>query len=71
MTVILELLTALLEYLDLFDRFVPCSAMKALLLPQNASIIPDSLTHTYYAQNYAGILIASSLLSLNVISIYM
>jgi len=44
-TVITELLTALLEYLDLFDRFVQSAAVKASLLPQNASIIPDS--HTY------------------------
>jgi len=57
-TVILELLTALLEYLDLFDGFVQPAAVKSSLLPQNASIIPDF--HTYYARNCAGI-IASSL----------
>ena len=55
MTVMLELLTALLEYLDLFDGFVQSAAVKASLLPQNASIIPDF----YYAQNYAGIITSS------------
>ena len=45
MTVILELLTALLEYLNLFDGFGQSAAVKASLLPQNASIIPDSYTY--------------------------
>ena len=40
MTVILELLTALLEYLDLLDGFVQTEAVKASSLPQNSSIIP-------------------------------
>ena len=39
-----ELLTALLEYFDRFDGFVQSAAVKASLLPQNASIIPDSYT---------------------------
>jgi len=54
----IRILTALLEYLDLFDRFVQSAAVKASSLPQNANII----THTYYARNNAGI-IASSLYS--------
>ena len=41
--VILELLTALLEYLD-FNGIVQSAAVKASLLLQNASIIPDSYT---------------------------
>ena len=56
----LELLTALLEYLDLFVGIVQSAdflAIKASLSPQNASIILDSC----YARNYAGI-IASSLI---------
>jgi len=44
-TVILELLTALLKYLDPFEGFVQCAAVKASLLPQNASINPDSYTY--------------------------
>jgi len=43
-TVILESLTALLEYLNCFDGFVQSAAVKASLLYQNASIIPDSHT---------------------------
>ena len=39
MAYISELLTALLEYLNLFDGFIQSTA---LLFPQNASIIPDS-----------------------------
>jgi len=58
----LELMTALLEYLNLFDWFVKSAAVKASLLPQNVSMIPDS----YYAWNYAGI-IASSLLTPTII----
>ena len=48
MTVLLEFLTALLEYLDLFNLIVQSTdspTVKALYLPQNASIIPDS--HRY------------------------
>jgi len=41
-TVVLELLTTLLEYLDVFDGFVQSAAVKVSLLPQNASTIPDS-----------------------------
>ena len=55
MTYILELLTALLEYLDLLNGIVQSAyflAVKASLSPQNASMI---LTYTYYARNYAGI----------------
>ena len=59
MTIIIELLTALLEYLDLFEGFVQSAAVKALLLPQNASIIPDSNTYLFF-RNYADT-IASSL----------
>jgi len=46
-TVILELLIALLEYLDFLNGFVQSAyflAVKASLSPQNASIIPDSYT---------------------------
>ena len=58
MTVIIELITALLKYFDLgIVQSADFLAVKASLLPQNASIILDS----YYAWNYAGI-IASSLL---------
>ena len=64
-TVILELLTALLECLY-FDQFVQCTAEKASLLHQNASVIPDSFTYLYYAQNYAGI-ITSSLIEFEVL----
>ena len=60
MTVLLELLTALLEYLDLFYRI----AVKALLSPQNASIFLIFI-HTYYARNYAGI-IATCLLKIQI-----
>ena len=45
MTVILQLLTASSENLDRFNTIVQSVdflAVKALLLPQNASIIPDS-----------------------------
>ena len=45
MTVILELLTASSEYLSSFDRFVQSAADRASLMPQNASIIPDSYTN--------------------------
>ena len=41
MTVLLELLTAPLECLDFFDRFVQSAAVEASSSPQNASIIPD------------------------------
>ena len=44
-TVTLELLAALLEHLNLFDGFVQFAAVEASLLPQNASIIPDSYTY--------------------------
>ena len=55
-------MTALLEYFDLFDALVKSAAScSSSLLPQNANIFLI-LTHTYYAQNYAGI-IASSLSS--------
>jgi len=50
MTVLLELLTALLEYLDLLYgiyRFFLAANYKALLSSQNASIIPDSYTYLY------------------------
>jgi len=36
---LLESLTALLEYINLFDGFVQSAAVKASLLPQNSSII--------------------------------
>jgi len=44
---ILELLTSLLEYLDLNGNVQSADflAVKALLSPQNASIIPDSYTY--------------------------
>ena len=47
MTVIIisEVLTALLEYLDHFEESVQFTAVKASLLSQNASIIPDSYTY--------------------------
>ena len=48
MTVLLELLTVLLEYLDLFNgilQFADFLTVKALVSPQNASIIPDSYTY--------------------------
>ena len=44
----IRLPTALLEYLDLFYGIVQSAdflAVKASLLPQNASIIPDSYTY--------------------------
>ena len=47
-TAVIELLTALLEYLYLFNaivQFADFLAVKALLLPQNASIIPDPYTY--------------------------
>ena len=66
MTVIIELMTALLKYLDLgIVQSADFLAVKALLLPQNASIIPDSYTYLLYARNYAGI-IASSLLQAHI-----
>ena len=43
MTVISELLTALLEYLDM--QSADFLAVKVSLSPQNASIIPDSYTY--------------------------
>ena len=61
MTVTIKLLSTLLEYLDLFEGFVQSAAVKTSLLPQNASIIPDSHTNLLHARNYADI-IASSLL---------
>ena len=45
MTVQLELLTALLEYLNLFMQSTDSLAAKALLSPQNTSTIPDSYTY--------------------------
>ena len=42
MTVIVNLLTALLEYFNLYDGFVQSAAVKVSLLPQNANMIPDS-----------------------------
>ena len=56
MTVISEVLTAVLEYLDHFEESVQFTAVNASLLSQNASLI---LTHTYYARNYAGIIASS------------
>ena len=58
-TVILELLTALLEYLDLLNGIVQSAyflAVKASLSPQNSSMI---LIHAYHARNYAGIIVSS------------
>ena len=46
-TCTIDLLTVLLEYLNFFDEFVQSAADKALLLPQNASIIPDSYIPIY------------------------
>jgi len=46
-TVLLELLTALLEYIDLLNGILQSPdflTVKALISPQNASIIPDSYT---------------------------
>jgi len=46
-TVLFELLTVLLEYLDLFNGNLQSAdflTVKALISPQNASIIPDSYT---------------------------
>jgi len=70
-TVLLELLTALLEYLDFFNGILHFAGFltdkfKALISSQNACIIPYSYTiiATYYARNYAGI-IAASLVSGN------
>ena len=48
MTVLLELLSALLEYLNVFYGIMQsadCLAVKALLSPQNSSIIPESYTY--------------------------
>ena len=50
-------MTALLEYINLFKGIADFLAAKALLLPLNASIVPDS----YYAQNFAGIITSSPL----------
>ena len=47
-TVLLELLTALLEYLDLFNEILQSAdflTIKALISPQYASIIPDTYTY--------------------------
>jgi len=54
-TVILELLTALLEYLNLLNGIVQSAdffAAKAVLSTQNASIIPDSYTYLLYLKLY-------------------
>ena len=48
MTGIVQLLTALLEYLERLHRIVLSPnflAVKASLSPQNASVIPDSYTY--------------------------
>ena len=47
MTVLLELLTALLEYLDIMQS-TDFFAAKALISPYNTSIIPDSYTYLLF-----------------------
>ena len=65
MTVILELLTASSEYLSSFDRFVQSAADRASLMPQNASIIPDSYTNLlpYSGKFWRGKTLANSKLT--------
>ena len=50
MTVLLELLTALLEYLNFYGivQSTDSLAVKALLSPQNASIIPELRLHNHH-----------------------
>ena len=57
MTVLLELLTALSQSFYGIMLSTGFLAVKALLSPQNASIIPGSYTHLL-CSNYAGIITA-------------
>ena len=58
MTAILDLLTALLKYFNIFHGIVQSAyfrTVKTTLSPQNALI----LIHTYYARVYANIIASS------------